>query len=198
MLKMQRLQKLHEQGWIPSNITEFFFYDGDGILTTVTRSKVLGLYSEFMQIMRNIYLDNQRKYEEVVREVIDGIDPDDIPFPITAPSLNIEPFSKCLPDEIAKKLNLGKDDDFDSQIQESPKKEQQEELKQGEIERGGLSSNQQSTVASGEDQHGFNKLNKEFEEKVLVNENYFGIDSVLKSDERDGEIDESCIDSSPD
>ena len=112
---MLRMEKMYSDlYWQPSNITEFFFSDETGC-NNVTQEKVMILYQEFTSIMRSIYQNGAKKYEDILAIIIREQDLGGIDFPLIAPSLDIEPFSKLLPPELAKKLDLDKEEEEEKQ-----------------------------------------------------------------------------------
>lgn len=69
------------------------------------------LYQEFTSIMRTIYQNGAKKYEDMLAIIIREQDLGGVDFPLIAPSLEIEPFGKLLPPDIAKKLDLYREEE---------------------------------------------------------------------------------------
>lgn len=69
--------------WIPSNITEYLFFDDNGKLT-VSETQVKALYIEFTSIMRSVYKNLSKKYEEIVKAIIMDSDLAHIDIPMLA------------------------------------------------------------------------------------------------------------------
>lgn len=67
---MIRMEKMYaDMYWQPSNITEFFFSDENGC-NTISEERVKILYSEFTGIMKSVYQNAAKKYEDVLQIII--------------------------------------------------------------------------------------------------------------------------------
>ena len=91
--------------WLPSNICEYFFFDDGGCLA-ISEDQVKELHGEFVRLMKSIYENMGRKYEDIVKAIITEQDIDGVDFPLIAKSFQVEPLAKLLTPEIAEKLNL--------------------------------------------------------------------------------------------
>lgn len=66
-MRMERMYS--ENHWQPSNITEFFFSDENG-MPNITVERVKILFSEFTSIMKSIYQNGAKKYEDILQVII--------------------------------------------------------------------------------------------------------------------------------
>lgn len=55
--------------WVPNNITEFLFYDDQGVMQT-NEETCKALFREFTTIMKTVYEDTQKKYEDTIKVII--------------------------------------------------------------------------------------------------------------------------------
>ena len=91
--------------WIPSNITEYLFYDDTGVLA-INEEQVKSLYIEFTSIMKNIHKNICKKYEEVIKTIIMDTDLNNIDFPLLCEQIKIDGLATFLNEELKTKLNL--------------------------------------------------------------------------------------------
>ena len=108
--------------WIPSNITEYLFYDDAGCLT-ISEEQVKSLYIEFTSIMRNVHKNICKKYEEVVKTIIMDTDLNNIDFPLLCEQIKVDGLATFLTEELQNKLSLKDFENFDnmnSDINENP------------------------------------------------------------------------------
>ena len=84
---MIRMDKMYSNlYWQPSNINEFFFFDETGCCN-ITEEKIKVLFSEFTSIMKSIYQNGAKKYEEILAVIIRDQDLGGIDFPLIAPKI---------------------------------------------------------------------------------------------------------------
>ena len=95
---------------MPNNTTEYLFYDEEGLLT-VNEEQVKALNSEFTSLMKSIYVNVAKKYEDIVKNIVTDNDLDHIDFPLIAVNFNVEPLAKLLPPDLVEKLGGLEDDD---------------------------------------------------------------------------------------
>lgn len=55
--------------WVPNNITEFLFYDDQGVMQT-NEETCKALFREFTTIMKTVYEETQKKYEDTIKVII--------------------------------------------------------------------------------------------------------------------------------
>lgn len=99
------------QKWLPTNTTEYLFYDDEGLLT-INEEQVKALNNEFTSLMKSIYVSLSKKYEEVVKNIVTDADLDMIDFPLIAVAFNIEKLSGLLTPALVEKLNITDDDEI--------------------------------------------------------------------------------------
>jgi len=58
--KHEHYMKKYQMSWIPSNMTEYLFYDDTGCLV-INEEQVKSLYIEFTSIMRNVHRGISKK-----------------------------------------------------------------------------------------------------------------------------------------
>ena len=94
--------------------------------------------SEFTSLMKSIYTNVAKKYEDIVKNIVTDADLDHIDFPLIAVNFNIDKLSKLLPPDLVEKLGgLDEDDEIDSPENGGgsvKSKEKNEEFKEGELE----------------------------------------------------------------
>ena len=123
---------------MPANTTEYLFYDDEGLLT-VNEEQVKALNSEFTSLMKSIYTNVAKKYEDIVKNIVTDADLDHIDFPLIAVNFNIDKLSKLLPPDLVEKLG-GLDEDDEISGIDSPENggsglnKKNEEFKEGELE----------------------------------------------------------------
>ena len=71
---------------------------------TVNEEQVKALNSEFTSLMKSIYVNVAKKYEDIVKNIVTDNDLDHIDFPLIAVNFNVEPLTKLLPPELVEKL----------------------------------------------------------------------------------------------
>lgn len=91
--------------WVPNNITEFLFYDDQGVMQT-NEETCKALYREFTNIMKTVYEDSQKKYEDTIKIIIQDTDLDSIDFPLIAKNIEIDTLHTLLGAELCSKLNV--------------------------------------------------------------------------------------------
>jgi len=103
--KLRHYVKKYQMSWIPSNITEYLFYDDTGVLA-INEEQVKSLYIEFTSIMKNIHKNICKKYEEVIKTIIMDTDLNNIDFPLLCEQIKIDGLATFLNEELKTKLNL--------------------------------------------------------------------------------------------
>lgn len=91
--------------WVPNNITEFLFYDDQGVMQT-NEETCKALFREFTTIMKTVYEETQKKYEDTIKVIIQDTDLDSIDFPLIAKNVEVDTLHNLLAPELAKKLNI--------------------------------------------------------------------------------------------
>ena len=71
------------------------------------------LYFEFTSIMADVHKNISKKYEEIVATIIADPDLEGINFPLVLEKINIEGLKSFLAEDIAKKLDLTEEFDFE-------------------------------------------------------------------------------------
>ena len=95
-MRNAKIQRQLAQRWLPANTTEYLFFDEEGLLT-VNEEQVKALNSEFTSLMKSIYVNVAKKYEDIVKNIVTDNDLDHIDFPLIAVNFNVEPLAKLLP-----------------------------------------------------------------------------------------------------
>lgn len=90
---------------MPQNICEYFFYNEAGVLQ-IYEEQVKTLQSEFAELIRHIYGNATKKYEEIIQGVVTDTDLEQLDFPMIAKPFQVEPFMSLLSPDLAAKLNL--------------------------------------------------------------------------------------------
>ena len=67
MIRMENMYS--DMYWQPSNINEFFFCDENGC-GNISEERIKVLFSEFTSIMKSIYQNGAKKYEEILAMII--------------------------------------------------------------------------------------------------------------------------------
>ena len=88
-MRNQKIQRSLQQKWLPQNTTEYLFYDDEGLLT-ISEEQVKALNSEFTSLMKSIYGNMAKKYEDIVKNIVTDADLDHIDFPLIALNFNTE------------------------------------------------------------------------------------------------------------
>ena len=99
------------QTWQPSNINEFFFCDDNGV-PTISEERVKILYYEFTNMMKDVYANISKKYTDIVATIIADPDLEGVNFPLVIEKMNVEGLKAFLAEDIAKKLDLTEEYDF--------------------------------------------------------------------------------------
>lgn len=110
----QKIQRSLEQKWLPQNTTEYLFFDDNGLLT-ISEEQVKALNSEFTSLMKSIYQNLTKKYEDIVKNTITDNDLDQIDFPLIAAKFQVEKLSGLLTPELIEKLGGLEDEDEEDQ-----------------------------------------------------------------------------------
>jgi len=99
-------------------MTEFFFTDENGN-PTISEERVKTLYFEFTSVMKAVYENVTKKYEEILKTIIVEPDLDGVDFPLIAEKLKIDGLKYLLSPELVEKLDLTDEFNFD-QIDNDP------------------------------------------------------------------------------
>ena len=114
-------------------MTEFFFTDENGN-PTISEERVKTLFYEFTSVMKAVHTNIAKKYGDIVATIIIEPDLDGIDFPLIAEKLKIEGLKSLLSPELAEKLDLSEEFNFDSMIDDSLRISEKEELKESEYQ----------------------------------------------------------------
>lgn len=125
------------QKWMPRNTTEYLFFDEDGLLQ-ISEEQVKTLNLEFTSLMKQIYQNVAKKYEDLIKSVVQDADIDHIDFPLITTKFNSEKLKTLLSPQLVKKLGgLDSDDEEEDEKNNNPfqsPKGKKEEYKQSELE----------------------------------------------------------------
>ena len=102
-------------------------------MLTISEEQVKALNSEFTSLMKSIYSNLAKKYEDIVKNIVTDADLDHIDFPLIALDFNVEKLSGLLPPELVEKLG-GLEDDDEPYSPEEQAIKKDEEYKEGELE----------------------------------------------------------------
>ena len=83
-------------------------------MLTISEEQVKALNSEFTSLMKSIYNNLAKKYEEIVKNIVTDADLDYIDFPLIAMNFNQEKLANLLPTELVDKLGGLEDDEEES------------------------------------------------------------------------------------
>lgn len=72
----------------------------------VDQDLVRSLYCEFTLVMKEVYKNLSKKYEELVQQIVNDKEFDDIDFPLECEILKFDGLLNSLPDNIKEKLDL--------------------------------------------------------------------------------------------
>lgn len=128
-MRNQKIQRSLQQKWLPQNTTEYLFFDDEGLLT-ISEEQVKALNSEFTSLMKSIYSNMAKKYEDIVKNIVTDADLDHIDFPLIALDFNTEKLATLLSPELVEKLG-GLEDEESPSPDYAPK---EEEFKESELE----------------------------------------------------------------
>ena len=137
--KLKHYVNKYQMSWIPSNITEYLFYDDAGCLI-INEEQVKSLYIEFTSIMRNVHKNICKKYEEIIKTIIMDTDLNHIDFPLLCEQIKVDGLATFLNEELQNKLNLKDFDNFenpdiDEKTDEMNPKEEMKEYEKKEKEQ---------------------------------------------------------------
>ena len=97
--KLKQFAKKYQTAWIPSNMTEYLFYDDTGCLT-INEEQVKSLFIEFTSIMRNVHKNISKKYEDVIKSIIMDTDLNNIDFPLLCEQIKVDGLGTFLTEEL--------------------------------------------------------------------------------------------------
>lgn len=86
---------------------------------TVDEEQVKALNGEFTSLMKSIYANIAKKYEDIVSNIVTDADLDHIDFPLIAVNFNIDKLATLLPPELVEKLG-GLESDEDGEPETIP------------------------------------------------------------------------------